>query len=140
MGYKRIRTQATVSVVALIRCDSPQNGITGISRKQVAGIGPLLLNNSHHEGDIPFTAGASSRVTTSEARSQSPQAGALPTSRQCVRPPKPVRSLDLHFPIFVCTRATDCSPPVSSSVAQSVFNERPNFSAGARITYVMQFE
>jgi hypothetical protein len=30
-GYKHIRSQAGVSVVSLIRCDSQENGISGIS-------------------------------------------------------------------------------------------------------------
>src|ERR1019366_8345663 len=60
------------------------------------------------------------------------------TSHQCVRPLKPVRSLALHFPIVVCPRPHDGPPPVSSSVTQSMFNERLNFSPDRRITCVMQ--
>src|ERR1035437_10384820 len=65
-------TDRVLRAGALVLCNL-QNGITGISRKQVAGgSAPLLLHNSHYEGEIPFTAGASSQVTTSEARSRSP--------------------------------------------------------------------
>jgi hypothetical protein len=84
-------------MVSAIGCDSHKNGISGISQKQVAGgSAPLPLNNSHYEGETPFTAGASSQVATSEARSQSPQAGALP-----------------HFPPM-CTIAQTRSVPRSS--------------------------
>src|ERR1017187_5040528 len=62
------------------------------------------------------------------------------TSHQCVGPLKPVRSPDLHFPIIACARTDDRHSPISRPVTQSVFHQRPNFSAGARITYVMQFE
>src|ERR1035441_5726359 len=62
------------------------------------------------------------------------------TSHQCVGPLKPVRSPDLHFPIVVGARADDRHPPVSRPVAQSVFDQRTNFSAGARIPCVVQFE
>src|ERR1019366_8139231 len=38
----------------------------------------------------------------------------------------------------LCARAHDGPPPVSSSVTQSMFNERLNFSPDRRITCVMQ--
>jgi hypothetical protein len=62
------------------------------------------------------------------------------TSYQGVGPLKPVRSPNLHFPVVIFARTNNRHPPISRSVTQSVFYERPNFSSAAMVARVMQFE
>src|ERR1700733_198011 len=60
-------------------------------------------------------------------------------SNRC-RTAQHVRSEDLHSPTVVFARADDRHPPVSRSAAEGVFHQCPNFSPGARVPCVVQFE
>jgi hypothetical protein len=79
------------------------------------------------ELEIPFTAGASSRVATSEARSRSPKTGALPHF-----PPmcKTAQTRSVPRPSFPSSRSIVSGPSAESAGELNIFPRRQPFPTG----------
>jgi hypothetical protein len=124
------------SLVEVIHLISAGNGV---SRLQV-DTGQLLNQAQQVSGSIPSPLLHPRWQQSLQHISDRQRLVFSRTPHQCVGPLKPPRSQDLHFPIVVFARADDQHPPISRSVAQGVFDQNPNFSLGARITCVVEFE
>jgi hypothetical protein len=82
-GYKRFRSSGTVSIVSLIRCNSRQNGITGISEIRVA---PVRTRSPDLYRAVESLSGTAIRPTLRRQKSLPEIVTHCPPNARVVRP------------------------------------------------------
>jgi hypothetical protein len=117
--------------------------ICDVTQLQFAGLNVDLLEGAHLRLPYKFEVSRSRRTGWHELENQSADCVRLVFSGstgKSIRPLESVWSQNFHFPILARTRTRNRDPPLSSLVAQRVFDVGDNLLCKLRIAEILQFD